>query len=103
MTLADVIPINSHPLRAYDALLPKSAVMALRTLGGFQPGMPTKYALSRTKHDEHGWCTEVWLYCGGGFGFNLSVHLDVWPKRFTDAREWIAEIETEYGLKLEKR
>ena len=97
---ATVTPINSHPVRAYATLLPKTALMAMRELGGVKPSLPYKFRLNRTKHETHGWSTEVWVYCQGGLGVNLSIHLDVWPKRFTDAREWMMQINAEYGLDL---
>ena len=103
MTPATVTSINSHPKRAYQALIPKSAVIAMQSLAGTKPVLPNEYSLRRTKYGDQGWCTEVWLHCDNNFNFNLSVHLDVWPKKFKDAREWVEHIESEYGLCLKKR
>jgi len=71
--------------------IPKSAIEALRDLGGFtleDLGRPKDFYLRRRKVG-----TEIWFTYSGSarLTVNMSVHHNVWPENFKAARAWVAE------------
>jgi hypothetical protein len=79
-----VTPIQS----ARRWAIPESAIEALATLGGFSIddiGQPSRYELRRRRIGA-----EIWVYYPDArLSVNISIHRDIWPANFKEARSWM--------------